>query len=68
MKKYLWAVAIILLSGTSAWADAHMNFAKIACFPELNVLSIEQDVFWGQQATKFSEAHPEKMMKEYGFY
>jgi len=33
MKKYLWAVAIILLSGTSAWADAHMNFAKIACFP-----------------------------------
>ena len=68
MKKYLWAVAIILLSGTSAWADAHMNFAKIACFPELNVLSIEQDVFWGQQATNFSKAHPEKMMKEYGFY
>lgn len=58
MKKYLWAVAIILLSGTSAWADAHMNFAKIACFPELNVLSIEQDVFLGATSNQIFRSAP----------
>ena len=68
MKKYLLAMMITLLSGTHVWADEHVNVVQVACYPEFNVLYIEQDTLWGIQAAKFAEEHPEKMMKEYGFY
>lgn len=68
MRKYLLAIIITLFGAFQAHADAHVNIVHVGCFPELNVLVVEQDLFWGYFATKFVEANPEQVEKKYSFY
>lgn len=36
---------ITLFSAFQAHADTHANVVRIGCFPDLNILLIEQDIF-----------------------